>query len=130
MCFRPDAVPQINIDEKADDWDWKPYFPAGDKIDLILCVNSAAAELTCRRYPRRTSMTSFTLRRTIGLNLILETILVNMYSPTRPNARSVSFIRKTDESLLKWYAELPDAIKLERGKLPEFCPPTNISVLK
>lgn len=118
MCCRPDAVPEINIDEKADDWDWKPYFPAGDKIDLIL------------RYPRRTSMTSFTLRRTIGLNLILETILVNMYSPTRPNARSVSFIRKTDESLLKWYAELPAAIKLERGKMPEFCPPTNISVLK
>lgn len=36
MCCRPDAVPEINIDEKLDDWDWKPYFPAGDKIDLIL----------------------------------------------------------------------------------------------
>lgn len=75
-------------------------------------------------------MTSFALRRTISLNVILENILVNMYSPTRPNARSVSFIRKTEDALQKWYDDLPAEIKLERGKLPEFCPPTNISVLK
>lgn len=62
--------------------------------------------------------------------MILEDILVNMYSPHRPQARSAQFVRQADERLLRWREDLPSVIRLERGNFPDFCPPTNVTVLK
>jgi hypothetical protein len=62
--------------------------------------------------------------------MILESILVNMYSPHRPHVRSISFIHSADERIKEWGAGLPDNIRLERNNMPQFCPPTNITVMK
>jgi len=62
--------------------------------------------------------------------MILESILVNMYSPHRPHARSISFIHSADERLKEWRSTLPEDVRLDRNNLPEFCPPTNVTVMK
>lgn len=62
--------------------------------------------------------------------MILESILVNMYSPHRPHARSISFIHTADERLKEWRASLPDDVLLDRAHQPEYCPPANITVMK
>ena len=86
--------------------------------------------LMARSYPRTASKTTFTLRYSSQLNMILESILVNMYSPQRPHARSVSFIRAADEQLRQWRTTVPDTLRLDRDNLPQFCPPTNVICLK
>jgi hypothetical protein len=62
--------------------------------------------------------------------MILESILVNMYSPHRPHARSLSFIESAHQQLKDWRSNLPDDLFIDRAKLPEWCPPTNIIVMK
>lgn len=111
------SPPAVLLNESDDDWEWRPFFPGGGNLDLVL------------RYPRTTSMTNYVLRYYVVLNQILEEILVNMYSPHRPQARSVTFIRHADEKLKKWWDELAPAIKLDSARLPEFCPPTNITLM-
>lgn len=111
------APPAVLLNESDDDWEWRPFFPGGGNLDLVL------------RYPRTTTMTNYVLRYYVHLNHILEDILVNMYSPHRPQARSVTFIRNADEKLKKWWDDLPPALKLDKARLPEFCPPTNITLM-
>jgi hypothetical protein len=53
-----------------------------------------------------------------------------MYSPHRPHARSISFIHSADERLKEWRASIPADTRLDRNRMPEFCPPTNITVMK
>lgn len=88
------------------------------------------AMLMSRYYPRTTAKTTFCLRYSSQLYMILESILANMYSPQRPNARSVSFIRATDEQLKTWRSNLPDVLKLDASNLPQMSPPTNVTTLK
>lgn len=83
-----------------------------------------------RRYPHTMSRTTCVLRYSSQLHMILESILVNMYSPHRPHARSLSFIEHAEERLKEWRADLPDDLWIDRSHLPEFCPPTNVVVLK
>lgn len=118
LTMRPNSPPPaVLLNESDDDWEWRPFFPGGGNLDLVL------------RYPRTTTMTNYVLRYYVHLNQILESILVNMYSPHRPQARSVTFIRSADEKLKKWWDGLPPSLKLEKTRLPEFCPPTNITLL-
>lgn len=118
LVSRPNSIAPVSMNEQDDDWEWRPFFPGGGNLDLVL------------RYPRTTTMTNYVLRYTAELNQILEYILIGMYSPHRPHARSVSFIRGADERLRNWYENLPPNLKLEKDRLPEFSPPTNITLLK
>jgi hypothetical protein len=81
-------------------------------------------------YPKRKLLKTFTLRHFSGLNLILESILTNMYSPSRPNARSLSFIRSAVDRLDTWRKQLPEEIKIESHSLPAISPPANTVILK
>lgn len=62
--------------------------------------------------------------------MILESILLNMYSPERPNARSLSFVRSAHERLDGFWADLPGDLKLVKGSMPSVCPPSNCVMLK
>jgi hypothetical protein len=53
-----------------------------------------------------------------------------MYSPERPNARSMSFIRSAVENLDNWRNNLPVELKLEKQILPPCSPPSNVVTLK
>lgn len=77
-----------------------------------------------------TLRTNYGLRFYSQLNMMVESILVNMYSPHRPEARSTSFILSMDERLSEWWKDLPSGMKLDPANLPEYCPPISITVLK
>lgn len=62
--------------------------------------------------------------------MILESILLNMYSPERPNARSLSFVRSAHERLDEFWAQLPRDLRMEKGNMPDVCPPSNGILLK
>jgi hypothetical protein len=80
-------------------------------------------------YPARKLLKTFTLRHSSRLNLILESILTNMYSPSRPNARSLSFIRSAIDRLDQWRQQLPAEIRIEAHSLPAISPPANTVML-
>ena len=77
-----------------------------------------------------TLQTTHAWRYFCKLNIQLEAILQNMYSPERPNARSLSFVRTATERLDKWRQEQPDDLKLDSPMLPVTTPPTHIVVQK
>jgi hypothetical protein len=70
------------------------------------------------------------LRFSSRLNMILESILLNMYSPERPNARSLSFVRSAHERLDEFWRSLPRDLRLEKGNMPVVCLPSNVIMLK
>ena len=83
-----------------------------------------------RGYPALASHTVRVLRYSSRLNMMLESILLNMYSPERPNARSLSFVRSAHERLDEFWQGLPKDLRLERGNMPAVCPPSNMVLLK
>lgn len=81
-------------------------------------------------YPPFAANTVRILRHSSRLNMILESILLNMYSPERPNARSLSFVRSAHERLDEFWQSLPRDLRLEKGNMPAVCPPSNGILLK
>ncbi|ORY34327.1 fungal-specific transcription factor domain-domain-containing protein [Naematelia encephala] len=117
LCRNGDS-PDCIQDESDDQEPWVPYYPPG--------VTPPARAST---YPHQPRLTIFTLRHSCQLNIILESILTNMYSIERPNARSLSFIRTADERLVSWLKNLPRELWLDINDLPAVSPPTHIVTL-
>jgi hypothetical protein len=101
-----------------DDVEWVPHLPPGASLPLG------------REYPPTKLLKTFALRYSSKLNIILESILANMYSPGRPNARSLSFIRSAVDKLEAWRKTLPAELKIEGPDLPSCSPPANVVILK
>jgi len=127
LTCRPDSFPEVKLNDSDDEWDWVPIFNGRKTMSW---VDIPEQTIDPRYYPRTTSKTTFCLRYSSQLYMILESILANMYSPQRPNARSVSFIRTTDEQLKQWRKTLPDVLKMDTDNLPQLSPPTNVTTLK
>lgn len=97
---------------------------------LHLRGESLRNEADQRSYPPTKVMTTYALRHSCRLNIILESILTNMYSPERPNARSLSFVRTASERLEAWRRDQPVDLKIDGPIMPLICPPTHIVLQK
>lgn len=116
LASRPGLSPDSLPDDPDDDIYWHPVLP-GQPLPLG------------QPYPKCKLLKTFTLRHLSKLNLILESILTNMYSPMRPNARSLSFIRSASDKLESWRRDLPTELKIEAPMVPTASPPSNIVIL-
>lgn len=118
LLCRPGQAPDALPPDPDDQAEWTPHLPPGTALPLA------------KLYPPTKLLKTFTLRHSSRLNIILESILTNMYSPGRPNARSLAFIRSAVDDLERWRRDLPQQLRIEGPTLPACSPPANVVILK
>ena len=66
------------------------------------------------------------------LSVILNQILVHLYSPFRLNTDGdvAGCLDREGQALRIWWEELPDPLKINHKHLPMHCPPSHIVTLK
>ncbi|BEJ00153.1 hypothetical protein CcaverHIS631_0500100 [Cutaneotrichosporon cavernicola] len=117
LLCRPGLSPDSLPADPDDAVEWTPHLPSGAALPLS------------KSYPSTKLLKTFTLRHSSKLNIILESILTNMYSPDRPNMRSLSFIRSAVDKLETWRRNLPSELRIEGPTLPRCSPPANVVIL-
>lgn len=116
LLLRAGLTPDIIPPDADDELPWSPALPPGKALPM-------------GQYPVQPLLKSFCLRHFAALNIQLESIIANMYSPGSAHARSHQYLSMAIERLETWRRQLPAELKLEAGNLPLFSPPTNIMIL-
>lgn len=116
LLLRAGLTPDIIPPDPDDELMWSPALPPGKALPM-------------GQYPAQPLLKSFCLRHFAALNIQLESIIANMYSPGSAHARSHQYLSMAIERLETWRRQLPAELKLEAGNLPLFSPPTNIMIL-
>jgi hypothetical protein len=60
---------------------------------------------------------------------IIQGITLRIFTGRPKAAQQLGFVRDKHEALLRWFQNLPIAIKMEVANLPDVCPPPHIFTL-